>query len=108
MKGIQVLKIGVIWRVGNGESINIWSDPWLPREWTRQPVTPKGNSLISKVDELIDPNTGQWDSQLVRQTFMQGDAEMILALPIHTELDDLIAWHYDSRGIFSVKPAYKV
>jgi hypothetical protein len=30
---------------------------------------------------------------------------LILAL---LELDDLIAWHFDSRGIFSVKSAYKV
>jgi hypothetical protein len=27
MKGVQVLKDGVIWRVGNGEKINIWNDP---------------------------------------------------------------------------------
>jgi hypothetical protein len=34
--------------------------------------------------------------------------EIILATPVHTELEDLVAWHYDSKGIFPVKSAYKV
>ena len=29
LKGIEVLNRGIIWRVGNGRSINIWRDPWL-------------------------------------------------------------------------------
>jgi hypothetical protein len=28
--GIQTFKRGCIWRVGSGDSINIWSDPWIP------------------------------------------------------------------------------
>jgi hypothetical protein len=27
--GINVFKRGFIWRVGNGELINIWDDPWI-------------------------------------------------------------------------------
>jgi hypothetical protein len=32
LKGVQVLKNGIIWRVGNGQDINIWTDPWLLRD----------------------------------------------------------------------------
>jgi hypothetical protein len=42
LKGIQVLKNGVVWRIGNGQSINVWLDPWLPREWSRKTVTRRG------------------------------------------------------------------
>jgi hypothetical protein len=107
LKGIEVLKAGMIWRVGDGSSINIWQDPWLPRECTRMPITPRGNSLLTKVSELIDPVTGRWDDQLVLQTFVPQDAELILATPVHTELEDLVAWHFDPRGSFSVRSAYK-
>jgi len=107
-KGIQLLKNGLIWRIGNGRSVNIWKYPWIPWEWTRQPMTPRGNNLISTVDELIDPTTGDWDKQLVHQTFAQADAQTILAIPVHPDLEDVPAWHYDARGLFSVRSAYKV
>ena len=108
LKGVQVLKKGIIWRVGNGANIKIWKDPWIPKEWSRLPSWPRRMNLQQTVDELVDPGLGTWDEQLVRQTFCQEDAEIILAIPVHTEMDDCVAWHYDKKGIFSVKSAYKV
>jgi hypothetical protein len=64
LKGMQVLKEGVIWRVGNGRGIKISTDPWLPRSWTKRPITPLGRNLLGTVDELIDPTTSKWDTLL--------------------------------------------
>jgi len=108
MQGVGVLKEGVVWRVGNGQNINIWSDPWLPRNFTRRPITPRGRNLITKVDELIHPLTEQWDSSLLEQIFWEDDAQLIKSIPIHPDMEDIIGWHYDPKGIFSVKSAYKV
>lgn len=58
--------------------------------------------------ELIDLISGSWDEDLVLQTFLPQDAELILVTPVHTSLDDLVAWHYDTRGLFSVRSAYKL
>jgi hypothetical protein len=66
LKGVKLLKEGLIWRVGDGSQINIWTDMWLNREGSRLPVTPKCQCLLSKVSELICPVTGQWDEELVR------------------------------------------
>ena len=33
LKGREVLKEGMRWRVANGSSIRIWSDPWLPQNF---------------------------------------------------------------------------
>jgi hypothetical protein len=30
----------------------------------------------------------------------------ILAIPLHTGREDVIAWHFDKKGVFSVKSAY--
>jgi len=49
-----------------------------------------------------------WDEQLVRQTFFQEEAEITLAIPVHTEMNDCVVWHYDKNGIFLVNLAYKV
>jgi hypothetical protein len=108
LKGVQILKQGLIWRVGNGRSINIWTDPWLPRDFPRKVITPCGRNVISKVEELIDPVTNYWDTRLVHQIFTAEDAEMILQIPIHGQTNDFIAWHFDKKGMFSVKLAYQV
>jgi hypothetical protein len=36
LAGLVVVKRGHIWRVGNGESINIWQDPWIPSSPSRK------------------------------------------------------------------------
>lgn len=58
LKGIKLLNDGIIWRIGDGQSVRIWEDPWLPRNWTRRPIMPRGANLITRVAELIDPGIG--------------------------------------------------
>lgn len=77
MQGVQLLKEGVIWHVGNGHHIDIWIDPWVPREVTRRPITPGGRTLIQRVEELIDSVTDEWDLQLLCQTFWEDDVKVI-------------------------------
>jgi hypothetical protein len=91
--------------VGNGSKINIWSDPWLPRDSTRRPFTPRGSTIISTTTDLINPIIGGWDEELVNQIFWPEDAQIILSLLVHPELEDIVAWFYDKRGLFSIKSA---
>lgn len=91
IKGIQLLKKGIIWRVGNGERIKIWTDQWIPRGSTRRPNTPKGNHLVDKVADLINPITNQWDMQLVQQTFSAEDANLIMRIPIQEDTEEEIS-----------------
>jgi hypothetical protein len=60
------------------------------------------------VDELMDPINGGWDEQLVRDTFWVEDAVAILSIPMGVETPDWLAWHFDSKGQFSVRSAYKL
>jgi hypothetical protein len=41
LKGVELLKEGLIWRIGDGTQINLLSDPWLPRNGSRLPITPR-------------------------------------------------------------------
>jgi hypothetical protein len=100
----ELLKDGLIWRIGNGEKVKIWEDPWLPKGSTRRPITPR-RALLRRVDELINPITGGWDVQLVHDTFWPEDANEILRIPIDDRMEDWAAWHFDLKGLFSVKSA---
>jgi hypothetical protein len=31
LKGMELLKEGIIWRVGDGEDSDVFADPWIPR-----------------------------------------------------------------------------
>jgi hypothetical protein len=96
LSGIELLKKGMIWRIGDGENINIWHDPWLPNRNSRKPITPRGHNLLRYVSELV------------RQTFWEEDVKVILSLTVHEGWPNIIAWHFDSKGQFSVRSAYKV
>jgi hypothetical protein len=103
-----VLKEGIIWRIGNGSQVRIWEDPWLPFGITRQPATYKDDCPLVLVSELIDEGTCTWKKELINQYFHPNDVKIILSIPLREDTEDFIAWHFDCKGIFSVKSAYKI
>jgi len=50
---------------------------------------------LNKVSELIDPITGGCDEELLNQTLWPEDAEVVRALPVRNDLNDVLAWHFD-------------
>jgi hypothetical protein len=108
MCGVNTLKKGYIWRVGDGSKINIWNDARIPGSHDRKIVTRRGHNLLTHVSDLIDPITDRWDEELVKQTFWSIDIGRILAIPLTDPMEDFIAWHYNKNAVFSVKSAYHV
>jgi ribonuclease HI len=107
--GLQTLKRGHIWRVGDGTSINIWSDAWIPSSPSRKILTPRGNTVYTKVSELIDPVTRSWDEELLRDLFLDVDVTRILKIPLAVGMmEDFVSWNYTNTGIFTVRTAYHI
>lgn len=46
LKGVKLIKEGIIWRIGDGSSVNIWKDPWILRNVSRRVITPRRGSLL--------------------------------------------------------------
>jgi hypothetical protein len=98
-----------IWRVGNGEKIDIWKDLWLPSGANGKITTLRGGVLYSKVHELISPITATWDEDLLRDIFNSVDVERILQIPINNHgFDDFIAWRGTRHGRYTVKSGYYI
>ena len=104
--GLECFKKGCIWRVGDGSQIKIWEDNWIPSSHNMKVLTPRGNNLITKVEELINPITGTWDAQLIRMLFWEVDVNRILQIPLRYGRDDVVAWQFTKNGFFSVGSAY--
>ncbi|KAK1607238.1 hypothetical protein QYE76_030911 [Lolium multiflorum] len=108
LKGVALLKEGLVWRVGDGTNISAWKDPWLPDGNTRRPRTLQGQSFMGKVVDLINSVTGEWDEGIINDNFHPEDAKSILSISIGENIEDKLAWHFDPKGLFSVKSAYKL
>jgi hypothetical protein len=92
--GLELLKKGVIMRVGSGSSIRIWRDNWIPRP----PSLKIGGSLRScrlrKVSHLIDQRSNSWDESTLRRYFYPWDVDKILKIKLPANaFVDRIAWH---------------
>ncbi|XP_027086455.2 uncharacterized protein [Coffea arabica] len=103
-----VLEEGLRRRVGDGESIKIWEDRWLPGVEDGRIRSPrKADSKIQRVSELI--KEGKWDRELLRQEFEEMDRLQILKIPLSLgKVMDRTYWAKSSSGLYSVKTGYKL
>jgi hypothetical protein len=95
LRGLEILGQGVVWRVGDGEKINPWLDPWIPTRSTRRPVATQGLSIITTVSALINPITDTWVEELIRDNFTAEDGQDILSIPLRPDMEDCLAWHLE-------------
>ena len=103
VEGRDVLKQGLIRRIGNGETTDIWADNWIPRDHMLRPY----GSLIPNppvhVSELINSTNASWDMQKLQQVFMPMDIQAIIQIAICTRnISDFWSWHFENKGNFSV------
>jgi hypothetical protein len=99
LKGLEVLKKGIIWRIGDGTDVKIWEDPWFPGNITRQPSTHKGDHDLVMVSELINHSSCTWKRDLIAQHFLPNDIHTICSIPLREHSEDFLAWHFDNREI---------
>ena len=50
--------------------------------------------------------TGAWDEELINDLFWPVDAHQILQIPLTSGREDVVAWHHNRNGFFSVRSAY--
>ena len=107
--GIEVLKQGLIKRIGDGESTHIWNYNWIPRTGMFTPIASKVANPPSRVCELIDHTSMSWKSEEVRKYFLEIDSEAILRIPLSMRnQEDYWAWHHERNGLFTVRSAYRM
>lgn len=100
---------GLRYRVGTGNAIAIWADPWIPDDGNFKVITPKPfhSGFPYAVSDLIDPTTRTWNHELVTAHLWEVDRNRILRIPIcAANSRDRLVWHYTKNGAFSVSSCY--
>ncbi|XP_071906135.1 uncharacterized protein [Coffea arabica] len=81
LRARELLEEGVRKRVGNGKSIDIWEDRWLPDTEGGGVKTPRTEGVaVQRVSDLI--NDGKWDRELIAQVFDENERKEILRIPL--------------------------
>uniref|UniRef100_A0A803LCK6 Uncharacterized protein n=1 Tax=Chenopodium quinoa TaxID=63459 RepID=A0A803LCK6_CHEQI len=96
------------WRVGDGESINVWDEAWLPGDSVTVVPTPNLTSLADLVvANLIDKDAGEWNWDVINALFTPEDANLIRSIPLSKRLPtDVRYWWPSNDGIYSTKSGY--
>jgi hypothetical protein len=107
-KASWILRKGCFWYVGNGQSIDIWNDRWIHPQGQKATWTPKPtNPSVTKVAELIDQASNNWQPHSVSQNFLPYETNTILQIPLTDPLsDDVVSWQGTTNGNYTVKSGY--
>ena len=88
-----VINKGAIWRVGNGELIDVRKHQWLPDLACSKIVSPRASSLVNQVCDLFYPNTRIWDPGKLDGCFSPWEAELVGRIPVNEGWDeDILIW----------------
>jgi hypothetical protein len=105
--GLELLKEGIIWRVGSGSKIQIWRDLWIDRGPSRRFTMKRTRTRLRWVSQLMIPERHEWDEQLLRIILYPHDVHVVLKVRLSERvMEDFVAWYYEKSGIFLVRSAY--
>ncbi|XP_027062993.2 uncharacterized protein [Coffea arabica] len=103
----SLITAGMIRRIGNGRSTNIWRHKWIPDSETGKPTTSRGiHCELEKVEELISQH--RWNRNIIFRYFNRSDAQKILAIPLSlADREDSFYWQPKEGGMYTVNSGYK-
>lgn len=108
-KDNNIFKQNIAWNLGNGNSINFWSDSWLDcgplRNFFIGPLN--YNDENRKISSFLDHNNN-FITSLITFNFPKDIINLILSTPfdLSHSLPDTLSWSLNGNGIFTSKSAY--
>ncbi|KAL4366884.1 hypothetical protein GQ457_05G001920 [Hibiscus cannabinus] len=104
-----LLEKGLGWRIGNGRDVSIWNDSWLLVKGDGRIRDHAIDIQYTRVVDLINPTSNEWNSALVKSIFTPSVAQQILCIPLaKTETDDMLVWRYEGNGHYTPKSGYRL
>lgn len=110
-KACDLLVKGAIYKIGNGVSIDIWKDPWVPNCINGRPsplteFTVSNTPHIKRVCQLLNPDH-TWNSQIIHALFQPITAQRILSITIvNPRANDRLTWSPCLNRQHTTKSAY--
>lgn len=107
----NLVKENLAWRIGDGNFVNSWIDPWVPNvrnleELSNSPLSP--NEVVESVNKFVTAS-GQWNWNRFRNRipYQIVDRIRIILPPSEVAGNDSLAWNDSADGSFTTAQAYK-
>ncbi|KAA3459024.1 reverse transcriptase [Gossypium australe] len=104
----ELIEEGMLWRIGNGERVNIWNDSWLPGKENNRISGQEIRIQWSTVRDLIHSDSNTWKADLIRKLVEEDTARRILSIPLSGgNSQDTVVWKFEGSGEYSVRSGYR-
>ena len=109
LHGHDVIKHGACWRIGNGQSVQIWQHSWLPNKHPTRVLSPALEGWEeAKVEVLINEATRTWNENIIDGLFVPDEAVLIKKIPLSKHpTEDKLYWPWIQNGQYSCKSEYR-
>lgn len=105
--GRELMRKGLSWVVGNGESIRVWEDPWLSFSSPSRPIGPPLESAYSlRVSDLLCPLLNLWDISRIREHLPQYEDFILRIITSAGPSLDSLVWLSEKNRVYSTKSGY--
>ena len=110
LKARQVIELGVVWRVGNGEKVRIRGDSWLPDPHSSKVILPQKNFPgNTRVCALLNEDGTSWIHDRIEEEFLPHEARTISSIPLSvSHANDCLVWSGSKDGKYTTKSAYRM
>jgi hypothetical protein len=92
LHGREAIEVGLIKRPGDGTSIRVWTDPWIPENSCFKPIVQKPGADVLRVNELINDEGSGWNGEKLDTNFVPADVAAISKIPLSRFGEDFWSW----------------
>lgn len=95
VKSRKLLRKGSCFRIGDGTSIDLWKDPWIPRLPNNCPIAKEEADITNwrRLYEIWDDRSHSWNESVIRHLCKVEMTEAILRIEWpHIHCKDKLIW----------------
>ena len=110
LKGREIIRQGLKWRIENGSKVRIYGDAWLPRFRQGKILSPViDGQANARVYSLINHDSLCWKEDEIDRCFIPEEAALIKAIPLSLfNREDVPYWPHTWDGVFPVRFGYRL
>lgn len=112
-KGIKIIQDEAVWKIGNDTDIELWNHNWIPlnnpNTITRNDIKPTITNTLTKVSNVFNSDTKEWNENFLNQVLPQRVVQNILGIKLiqNSPTKDILTWLHTRKGDLTFKSVYE-